>query len=134
ADLPEIPRPGEAPQTFAERMAREKARAVARRHRSSDDRVLAADTVVVVDGQILGKPTDAADAVAEAVRMLRLISGREHQVVTGVCLIDDGQPRAGAVDDVRSETTRVWVNEISEDEIRDYVSSGEPMDKAGAYA
>ena len=88
------------------------------------DVVLGADTVVVIDGQILGKPTDSADAV----RMLRLLSGREHQVITGVCVVENGQPW------VASETTRVTMSEITEKEIADYVTTGEPMDKAGAYA
>lgn len=86
--------------------------------------VLGADTVVVVDGQLLGKPSDAADAA----RMLRMISGREHQVITGVCLVVSGQWS------VASATTLVAVSEISDQEIADYVATGEPMDKAGAYA
>jgi len=118
--------PGEAAKDCAERLAREKALAVAcqRPH----DCVLGADTVVVVggqyDGQLLGKPSDAADAA----RMLRLLSGRDHQVITGVCLVVSGQPL------IASETTLVTVSEITDKEIADYVASGEPMDKAGAYA
>ena len=86
--------------------------------------MLGADTVVVVDGQILGKPSDAEDAA----RMLRLLSGREHQVITGVCLVVSGRWS------VESETTLVTMSEISGKEIDDYVASDEPMDKAGAYA
>ncbi|HMD16042.1 MAG TPA: Maf family protein [Terriglobales bacterium] len=122
ADIPEDPLSGEAAKDCAERLAREKALAVARQR--SHDCVLGADTVVVVDGELLGKPCDAADAA----RMLHMLSGREHQVITGVCLVVSGQSS------VASETTSVTVSEISEKEIADYVSSGEPMDKAGAYA
>ncbi len=122
ADIPEDSLPGEAAKDCAERLAREKALAVARQR--PHDFVLGADTVVVVDGQILGKPSDAADAA----RMLRLLSGRQHQVITGVCLVVGGQRL------VASESTLVAMSEISEKEIADYIASGEPMDKAGAYA
>ena len=126
ADIPEDPLPGEGAKDCAERLAREKALAVARQR--PHDVVLGADTVVVVDGQcdgeLLGKPADAADAA----RMLRMLSGREHQVITGVCLVVNGQPS------VASETTLVTVSEITDEEIAEYVASGEPMDKAGAYA
>src|ERR1700720_2653841 len=122
AHIAEDPLPGEAAKECAERLAREKALAVARRR--PHDIVLGADTVVVVDGQLLGKPSDAADAA----RMLRLLSGREHRVITGVCLVVNGQPS------VASETTIVTMSEITDKEIAEYVASGEPMDKAGAYA
>jgi len=122
AHIPEDPLPGEAAKDCAERLAREKALAVARQR--PHDVVFGADTVVVVDGQLLGKPSDAADAA----RMLRVLSGREHQVITGVCLVVNGQPS------VASEMTIVTVSEITDKEIADYVASGEPMDKAGAYA
>jgi septum formation protein len=122
ADIAENPRPGEAAKECAERLAREKALAIARQR--PHDCVLGADTVVVVDGQLLGKPSNAADAA----RMLRLLSGRQHQVITGVCLVVGGRPV------VASETTLVTVSEITDKEIADYVASGEPMDKAGAYA
>jgi septum formation protein len=122
ANLPEIPRAGELPRAFAERMAREKALAVGAQRLK--DLVLGADTVVVVDGEILGKPRDAADAT----RMLRLLSGREHEVITGVCIAGRG------TEDTRSETTMVKFRTLSDDEIRSYVATGEPMDKAGAYA
>jgi septum formation protein len=122
AHIPEDPLPGEGACECAERLAREKALAIAKKRPA--DAVLGADTVVVIDDQILGKPADAADAV----RMLRLLSGRTHQVITGVCLVAGGQ-RA-----VASETTSVTMSEIAEQDIAAYVSSGEPMDKAGAYA
>ncbi|MGB8987613.1 MAG: Maf family protein [Candidatus Sulfotelmatobacter sp.] len=124
ADIDETPLPGELPRDCAERLAREKALKVFRER--PEDYVLGADTIVVIDEAILGKPRDAADAA----RMLRLLSGRAHEVITGVCLV-------GATDgdiEQASATTRVTVREISDDEIRDYVSTGEPMDKAGAYA
>jgi septum formation protein len=110
----------------AQRLAGEKASAVSRS--CPQDCVLGADTIVVVDEQILGKPHDAADAA----RMLRLLSGRTHEVITGVCLAGpapDGRRQVTA-----SETTRVTMGEISDEEIGEYVATGEPMDKAGAYA
>jgi septum formation protein len=124
ADVAEVPREREAPRSFAERMAREKALAVFVLR--PNDLILGADTVVVVEGEILGKPRDAADAV----RMLRLLSGRKHEVVTGVCLAG---PKL-RTENTRSETTLVVMNTLSDDDIRDYVASGEPMDKAGGYA
>ena len=87
--------------------------------------VLGADTVVVIDDQILGKPA-SPDAAA---RMLRLLAGRTHRVITGVCLIL--APRRIAA--LKHEVTRVTFSALDEKEIRDYVTSGEPMDKAGAY-
>ncbi len=122
AHIPEDSRPNEQAKDCAERLAREKALAVATQR--PQDIVLGADTVVVIDGQILGKPTDPADAA----RMLRLLSGRDHQVITGVCIVASGQSSAA------SETTKVTMSEIPRKEIADYVATGEPMDKAGAYA
>lgn len=122
AHIPEDPLPQEDPQACAERLAREKALTVARQR--PHDIVLGADTVVVVDGQNLGKPADVADAA----RMLRLLSGRRHQVITGVALVASGQCSVG------SETTSVTMSEIPEEEIAQYVATAEPMDKAGAYA
>jgi septum formation protein len=122
AHINEDPLPGEDAKACAERLAREKALAIAKKR--PNDPVLGADTVVVIDDQNLGKPIDAADAA----RMLRSLSGRHHRVITGVCLVVNGQSS------VASETTLVTMSEISESEIADYVATGEPMDKAGAYA
>ena len=131
-NIPEVPLDGEAPKVFAERLAREKAWTVFKEH--PNEFVLGADTIVVVGREILGKPKDAADAA----RMLRLLSGRSHQVTTAVCLIGPGGNQGAKTDTplgvVRSETTTVHVNPLSEDEIRAYIATGEPMDKAGAYA
>jgi septum formation protein len=122
ADISETPRAGEAPRDLAERLAREKAQAVFRLR--PNDVVLGADTIVVVDAQILGKPRDAG----EAARMLRLLSGRSHQVITGVCVMGPGFEK------VRSEATLVTVCELTDPDIHTYIATGEPMDKAGAYA
>lgn len=116
----ETPRPGEAAETYVVRLACEKAAAVPR---SAGEVILGADTTVVVDGSILGKPEDAAGATL----MLRQLSGRAHEVITGICLRSD----AGAATDLA--TTRVWFSALSDAQIAAYVSSGEPMDKAGAY-
>jgi len=131
-DIPEVPAEGEAPRAFAERLAREKAQAIAHQH--PQDAVMGADTVVVVNGLILGKPEDAADAR----RMLRMLSGKTHEVITAVCLIPPTQPATGhrqpATDpDVRSESTQVTFAALTDADIEFYVSTGEPMDKAGAY-
>jgi septum formation protein len=132
-DIPEVPLDGEAPRLFAERLAREKALAVFRQRPS--DFILGADTIVVVGGEILGKPRNDADAE----RMLRLLSGRTHQVITGVCLAglqlgtENREPETG-FEDTRCESTLVSMNALSDDDIRSYISTGEPMDKAGAYA
>src|SRR5271169_2073357 len=108
--IPEVPQAGEAPRAFAERMAREKALAVSRK---PGDLVLGADTIVVVDAEILGKPRDGDDAA----RMLRLLSGRTHQVITGVCLAGpqlrtENRKRETGFEDTRSETTRVTMTPL----------------------
>ena len=90
---------------------------------ANDELVITADTIVYVDGEVLGKPHDKADAV----RMLKLISGRWHEVITGVTLMPKERERSFAV------TTNVKFSNLSDDEIRRYVDSGLPMDKAGAY-
>lgn len=124
ADVDETVLPGERADVYVRRLAETKAAAVARLEPSSA--VVAADTAVVVDDLILGKPADAADAA----RMLRLLSGREHQVVTGVCLI----PAPGGVEITRLSQSTVAFAALTPDEVDWYVASGEPMDKAGAYA
>jgi septum formation protein len=128
--MDETPLEGESPRSCAERLARDKARAVFPGR--PQDYVLGADTIVVVDGAMLGKPRDAADAI----RMLRMLSGRTHQVITGVCVVkavSSGQLSV-ASENIRSEITTVTMCELSEEEIHAYVATGEPMDKAGAYA
>lgn len=142
-NLPEVPQPGESGRECAERLARQKALAAFQNR--PDDFVLGADTVVVVDGDILGKPRDEADAM----RMLRLLSGRTHQVITGVCLIrpplktgnkklrtevEDIKVEDVRFEDTRSETTVVTMTTLTDEDIRQYIATGEPMDKAGAYA
>ena len=131
ADIPEDPFEGEDPLDYVIRLAREKALAVFRElgTRGGTDResqlvVLGADTTVTFDGHILAKPEDAADAA----RMLRLLSGRTHRVITGVAVAT-----AGGVE-VAAESTEVRFLELSNSEIAEYVATGEPMDKAGAYA
>lgn len=133
ADIKETPLACESPQDCAERLATEKALAVFQTR--PWDYVLGADTIVVVDDAILGKPRDADDAA----RMLRLLSGRTHAVITGVCVVNpvaSGQWSVASKPDLltASETTLVTFGELSDDEIREYVVTGEPMDKAGAYA
>lgn len=125
ADIHEMPWPGEMPASYALRNAHEKARAVGSGLRVPGSAlVIAADTIVVLDGKIMEKPVDAADAK----RMLRDLSGREHEVITGLCVRRHGVERAEAV------RTSVLFRELSGEEIDRYVASGEPMDKAGAYA
>ena len=127
ADVDETPLVGESAQDCAERLARDKALKVWRQRPC--DLVLGADTVVVVGDEILGKPDDAGDAA----RMLRSLSGREHSVITGVCLAGPGRAEGPGLK-IASESTLVIMSELTDDEIREYVASGEPMDKAGAYA
>ncbi|MFZ5427039.1 MAG: Maf family protein [Thermodesulfobacteriota bacterium] len=116
--------PGETPGGYAMRMARLKARDVAWGHPGSY--VLGADTVVAVGGHILGKPVDAADAR----RMLAMLSGREHSVVTGCCLVGP----SGEVVWEDAPVSKVTFADVSEEAIAAYVATGEPMDKAGGYA
>jgi nucleoside triphosphate pyrophosphatase len=112
----------EPPEQYVERIARLKASAVAVRHPGRP--VLGADTIVVVDGDVLGKPADAAEATG----MLRRLAGRTHQVLTGIALAWAGRIA------LEIERTDVVMSPMSEDDIAWYVRSGEPLDKAGAYA
>jgi septum formation protein len=128
ADINEDQIAGEDPREYALRLAREKAQAVAARYPQSY--VLGADTIVVVEGEVLGKPKDYADAA----RMLRKLSGRSHEVTTAVSLIAPDAVAPGMRTETRACTTQVCFRELTEDEIQQYVASGEPMDKAGAYA
>jgi septum formation protein len=121
ADVTEEPQPGEEPEDYARRLARDKAQPVFARH--PKDAVLGADTVVVVNEHLLEKPRDGGDAT----RMLKLLAGRSHQVITGVCLLAPGFERTEA------EITIVTFGPMTEEEIAAYVQSGEPVDKAGAY-
>lgn len=125
ADLPEVPAPLESPEAFAVRVAAEKASAVGRALGESPcATILAADTVVTLDGRILGKPGTAD----EAFEMLTALAGRTHEVLTAFAV----RGPAGALD-VGMDRTRVTFRPLDPDEIRAYVASGEPMDKAGAY-
>jgi septum formation protein len=125
ADVDEALREGEAPEAYVRRLADEKSAAVlARVPAAADAIVIGADTTVVVDGRVLGKPRDPE----EAARMLRQLSGRRHQVLTGVSVRRNGQ-QAGCV-----ETTDVWFAPMTSEDISWYVASGEGLDKAGAYA
>lgn len=121
ADIDETVLPGEVPAPHAERLARSKALTIAAKEQSA--LVIGSDTIVVVDGKILGKPNDAADAH----RMLRMLSGREHTVVTAVAAALDGQVVSAV------EQVLVTFRSLSDAEIADYIATGEPMDKAGAY-
>lgn len=121
ADVTERAEPGELPETLAVRLAREKALQVAARHPGRH--VLGADTVVVLDRRMLGKP----GSPAEAAEMLAQLSGREHRVVTAVALARDG------VAEERCDVTRVWCRPLSRELIEAYVATGDPLDKAGAY-
>jgi len=121
APVDEAPLPGEPPIEYVERLAERKAAAVGA---ARDEIVIGADTAVVIDGHMLGKPEDVADAR----RMLSLLSGRRHEVITGICL------RRGPERLVDHAVTAVWFAPVSEREIAGYAACGEPADKAGAYA
>ncbi len=131
-NIEEIPRPRETPAAFARRAAREKAQAVRGRLPPPDRgirHIIGCDTVVAVGASILGKPADPEDAVA----MLRRLSGRTHAVLTGLCVLTE-QPGTRLRRRIRLARTDVRFRRVPEAEIRRYVESGEPMDKAGAYA
>lgn len=122
ADVDETPLDVEDPAEYVERLAIEKARAVLALR--PDARVLGADTTVTIDGELLGKPVDDQDAR----RMLRLLSGRPHVVHTGVAVASARGIQSGV------DTTRVWFTVMTDEDISWYVATGEPVDRAGAYA
>ena len=129
AHVPEEPNPGEDPIAYVTRLAREKAQAVFNQLAANPDTaaklvVLGADTTVTLDNHILGKPEDAADAA----RMLCLLSGRTHRVITGVAVVTADRT------EVAAEVTGVTFLTLSDEEITAYVATGEPLDKASAYA
>ncbi|HEX8961298.1 MAG TPA: Maf family nucleotide pyrophosphatase [Geobacteraceae bacterium] len=124
ADIPEEPLPGELPEDHVLRLAREKAAAVAGRHEGRF--FIGADTVVVCDDEIMGKPQDAADAT----RMLRKLSGIPHAVITGFAVYD--REREDAI--CAAVTTKVYFKHLRDEEIAAYIATGCPFDKAGAYA
>jgi septum formation protein len=126
ADVDETMDVEDTPEGYLRRVAQLKAEAVL--PRAGDRPVLGADTIVIVDHAVLGKPSDTADAG----RMLRLLSGREHAVMTGVCLINPAA-ESGRVQ-LSTTRTNVGFAALTDEEIGWYVASGEPMDKAGAYA
>jgi len=123
AEIDETPLDNEAAEDYVMRLALEKARAVRQHSATGGLPVLGADTAVVVDGRLLGKP----ESLAHAREMLQLLSGREHQVMTAVALVGDREA-------VQLSTSRVWFRPLSENEIDEYWRTGEPQDKAGAYA
>ena len=121
SNIDESMRGRELPRRHAERLAREKASAVARQN--PDAVTIAADTIVVIDRKVLGKPTDVQDAR----RMLSMLSGRRHTVITAVA-VARGRKLRSAIEEVR-----VTFRRLRRDEIDEYIATGEPMDKAGAY-
>ncbi len=128
ADINEDPQPDETPSKYVQRLAVEKAQAVWERHKADDDSsdpitVLGADTTVVLDGEILGKPANQAEARS----MLEKLAGRTHQVMTGIAAIT----RNAIVSDV--EITQVFFDLIDEEELEHYLGTGESLDKAGGY-
>jgi septum formation protein len=125
-DLDETPLPGEEPRAYVLRLSREKAAA----RTEPGELVLAADTIVVLDGDLLGKPRDEQDAR----RMLGRIAGREHTVLTGVALREMGHAGRDLRQAAVVETSRVRMAAMSPEQIAWYVTTGEPLDKAGSYA
>jgi septum formation protein len=117
SQVPEVHLPGEGPVVYAERLARVKALSV------PGALVLGADTTVLLDGSLLEKPVDEADAL----RMLRLLQGRTHEVITAIALVSDGTVRQA------TDVTRVTFRSCDDEFLRAYVATGEPMDKAGSY-
>ncbi|HEY8559832.1 MAG TPA: Maf family protein [Pyrinomonadaceae bacterium] len=130
ADIDETELPGESPEDYVRRLAREKAAAIAAKYENA--LVLGADTTVVIDHQIIGKPVDLADAK----RMLKMLSGNWHEVLTGVALVktDPKSEIRNPKSIVGMQRTRVKFAEMSVEEIEFLAEMGEPLDKAGAYA
>ena len=137
ADIDETELPNEKPADYVQRLARRKAEAVAERHENA--LVLGADTIVVIDNKIIGKPKDFEDAR----RMLRMLSGNWHEVLTGVAIVEKGElrerknPKSKIQNPkllVGLQKSRVKFEEMNESEIEYLVEKGEPLDKAGAYA
>jgi len=130
-DIDEIPKQGELPAEFAKRAALEKAVAVAKRLLpcAGGRKIIGCDTVVTIDGAILGKPVDPQDAA----HMLRRLCGRTHQVLSGLCVLKESETGSRTWR-VRVVSTEVDFREVSEGDLTRYVETGEPMDKAGAYA
>jgi septum formation protein len=121
ADIDETRHPNEAPTDYVRRLALEKAQTIAKLHPEAT--ILGADTTVVLAGEVMNKPTDAADAE----RMLRALSGKTHQVYTGLAVVTPTATHSHV------ETTNVVFREITEDELTHYIASGHATDKAGAY-
>ncbi len=122
-DLNEKIKHGESPEDYAGRVSLDKARVAA--ENAGSGVVIAADTIVALDNHILGKPADARDAH----RMLTLLSGRMHRVITGLTVMNAATGKTVT----RTSSTKVWFRELSADEIAAYIATGEPLDKAGAY-
>ncbi len=122
SDIDESERDGEKPDVYVTRLAREKAEAVATNF--TDQIVLGADTTVVIDGQIIGKPTDLTDAR----RMLTMLAGNWHEVLTGIAVVENGETRSAI------QRTRVKFAAMNKAEIDFLAERGDPLDKAGAYA
>jgi septum formation protein len=129
ADIPEDQHEDEPPLEYCRRLAGEKAEAVLKRLPEGPTEVLGADTIVVLDGNVLGKPENNA----QAHRMLRMLSGHTHDVITAVCLMRR-DAYGNTASDLRHEITRVRFRALSKLEIDAYISTREPFDKAGAYA
>lgn len=123
SDVDERQLPGESPEEYAVRVATDKAKAAA--EKAGDGVIIAADTIVVLEDRVLGKPSDAQEAES----MLQMLSGRMHHVITGLVVLDAESKRMLS----RTADTKVWFRKLAADEIRSYVASGEPLDKAGAY-
>lgn len=123
ADVDERQLPGEPPEGYAVRVAADKAKAAA--ERAGEGVIIAADTIIVLEDRVLGKPSNAREAES----MLRMLSGRMHHVITGLVVLDTCSKRMEA----RAADTKVWFRRLTDGEIISYVESGEPLDKAGAY-